>query len=216
MYHNHKPIYMAVIAATLFSSCVSLRQYTELSQDKHRADSVNSARIEVLEERLRQLSSSRLALLRDTLRLSRQADSIRGCYLRLLRGSDSENAVVMSRLKDSRSRLAESGRRIDEQAETLGSVQRRLAEVRGELLDKELLLSRQEYLLNDKSVRLREATDKIESLTGVIDRYGDAAKRLLSAVEANDSTAVADALGELLSLSHESTINDCNDDKTGL
>jgi len=191
MYHIHKVI---ALSAALLSSCVSLREYTELSQDKHRADSIGAARIEMLEERLRQVSSSRLALLQDTLRLSIRLDSMRGCYSRLLRGSDNENAVAMSRLNESRSRLVERERRMDEQAESLGVARKRLAEIQGRLTECEI------------------------SLAG----YEVAAERLRAAIDGGDSTAVADAVGKLLSLTeheaheNEETINDCNDDKTGL
>ncbi len=201
MYHNHNTIYIAVIASALLSSCVSLRQYTELSQDKHRADSVSAARIEMLEGRLRQVSSSRLALLQDTLRLNRQLDSMRGCYLRLLRGSDSENAMVVSRLKESRSRLAERGRRMDEQAESLVTVQKHLAETQGKLVEREILLAEQQRQICDKNAMLRNAEEKAEAMARTIDEYGAATEQLRLAMERDDSTGVADAVQRLSSLS---------------
>ena len=187
MYHNHNTIYIAVIASALLSSCVSLRQYTELSQDKHRADSVSAARIEMLEGRLRQVSSSRLALFQ--------------AHLRLLRGSDSENAMVVSRLKESRSRLAERGRRMDEQAESLVTVQKHLAETQGKLVEREILLAEQQRQICDKNAMLRNAEEKAEAMARTIDEYGAATEQLRLAMERDDSTGVADAVQRLSSLS---------------
>lgn len=201
MYHNHKTIYMAAAVATLFSSCVSLRQYTELSQDKHLSDSVSTARIEMLEERLRQVSSSRLALLQDTLRLSRRIDSLQGCYVRLLRGSDSENAAVTARLKESRSRLAERGRRMDEQADSLVTVQRCLQDTQDKLAEREILLAERERQLGDKAATLRKVTEKVEVMERILDEYGVAVEQLRSAMEHGDSAAVSEAVGQLSSLS---------------
>lgn len=202
MRHNHKTIYLAAMATALFSSCVSLRRYTELSQDKHRADSVSTARIEMLEERLRQVSSSRLALLQDTLRLSRRIDSLQGCYVRLLRGSDSENAAVLARLNESRSRLAERGRRMDEQADSLVTVLGRLQETRDRLAEREILLAEQERRLDDKSAMLRRANDRIEAMERMLDEYDALAGQLRMAMERGDSAAVSEAVGRLSSLSY--------------
>ena len=148
-----------------------------------------------------QVSSSRLALLQDTLRLNRQLDSMRGCYLRLLRGSDSENAMVVSRLKESRSRLAERGRRMDEQAESLVTVQKHLAETQGKLVEREILLAEQQRQICDKNAMLRNAEEKAETMARTIDEYGAATEQLRLAMERDDSTGVADAVQRLSSLS---------------
>ena len=195
MYHGHKAIYIAAAVAMLLCSCVSLRKYTELSQDKERSDSINKVRIEALEGRLRQTVSSQLALLQDTLRLSLRLDSMRQCYERLLRGTDSERAVAASRLRDSRSRLSERLRR-EQKSDSLDVLLKRLAEAEERLREKERLT--EEY-----AALLSEARKREDFALRMLGRYDTAAMRLRTALLTNDTTGRGEAIAAMSLLRDE-------------
>ncbi len=199
MYQFRKIIALAaVIAAT--SSCVSLRKYTELAGDKHYADSVNTSRIGLLEEQLREVSCARVELLQDTLRLSRQIAELRQEYERLLHGSNSENAVATRRLQESRARLNERTRRMEEQSSMLGLTQDKLIKAEQQLAAREMQIADQERQIQEHGDRLRAAVDSIKNMTRLLEDYKRAAAELNNARTSKDSLATEMALDKILTL----------------
>ena len=199
MYQFRKIIVLAaVIAAT--SSCVSLRKYTELAGDKHYADSVNTSRIGLLEEQLREVSCARVELLQDTLRLSRQIAELRQEYERLLHGSNSENAVATRRLQESRARLNERTRRMEEQSSMLGLTQDKLIKAEQQLAAREMQIADQERQIQEHGDRLRAAVDSIKNMTRLLEDYKRAAAELNNARISKDSLATEMALDKILTL----------------
>ena len=199
MYRFRKIITLiAVVSAT--SSCVSLRKYTELAGDKHYADSVNTSRIGLLEEQLREVSCARVELLQDTLRLSRQIAELRQDYERLLHGNNSENAIATRRLQESRARLNERTRRMEEQSSMLGLTQDKLVKAEQRLAAREAQIAEQEKQLQEHRARLRAAIDSIKNMTRLLDDYKRAAAELSLARSSKDSLATEAALDKILDL----------------
>lgn len=180
------------------TSCVSLRQYTELTQEKHATDSVNTRKIDSLECRLREVSASRLELLQDTLRLNRELRLVNRSYKQLLAGSTTESMTTVNRLKESRAKLNERNRMFEEQSERLNATQEQLDMSNSQLERLQAQLSAKQRTLGENTnkiaeleSRINELTEQINSMQKRLNKYSTVAKELQNVRKDSIKTQIA-------------------------